>query len=66
MAQKTQPVRIFQLLNRRRIHPELPVEELDAALVLRPSVDQHLFFLALRFKHRNRHLAVQHDRNERR
>jgi hypothetical protein len=54
------------LLNRRRIHPEFPVEELDPTLVLRASVDQHFFFLALRLKRRHRHLAVQHDGNDRR
>ena len=47
MAEKTQPVRIFELVEGGRIHSEFFIEELDAALVLRTSVDQHLFFLAL-------------------
>src|SRR3954447_18485493 len=64
MAEKTQPVRIFELVEGGRIHSEFFIEELDAALVLRASVDQHLFFLALCFKGKDRHLAVEHDSDE--
>jgi hypothetical protein len=64
MAQKAQAVRIFELINRGRIHSELFVEQLNPALILGAPVDQHLFFLALGFKRVDGHFAVQHDGHE--
>src|SRR5260370_42677939 len=64
LPQKTHAVRIFQLLNRRRIHSELFIEQLERALVLLASVDQHLFFLPLCLEYRDRHFAIEHDGDE--
>src|SRR5436190_694080 len=64
MPEKTQAVRILELVDGGRIHSEFFIEELDPALVLCASVDQHLFFLALCFKGKDGHLAVEHDGHE--
>jgi hypothetical protein len=47
LAQKADIVRILQLIDRRRVAPELAVVELDRSLVLLAAVDQLQFFVAL-------------------
>jgi hypothetical protein len=64
MPEKTQAVRIFELVKRRWIHAKFLIEELDPTLILRASIDQQLFFLALCFEGKDGHLAVEHNGHE--